>query len=224
MPCVLSGSPKARPLHAEARPRRVRKAKAHEEPIRGPKQPAATPGRPANSVCEQWEPSSTKTSCRSERLGEGGRERGGKGQARSKPDSPIRPATVSKHRGAWCLEELAFPVLSLYLTKKYIRLVHLMWPAQNIWAEVIDGSAAARRASLTAALTIAPTFTCQWKPDVHCCCCYYSLFSLGNSNSRFHIETQNSQTTACRAIPITFAIPFFFLLKHFALNLQVDTQ
>lgn len=88
MPCVLSGSPKARPLHAEARPRRVRKAKAHEEPIRGPKQPAATPGRPANSVCEQWEPSSTKTSCRSERLGEGGRE-GGKDKREASQIAPF---------------------------------------------------------------------------------------------------------------------------------------
>lgn len=48
-------------------------------------------GRPANSVCEQWERSSTKTSCRSERLRgrEGGRDLGRNVQASSRRDNTL---------------------------------------------------------------------------------------------------------------------------------------
>lgn len=95
-------------------------------------------GRPANSVCEQWERSSTKTSCRSERLR--GREAGTWGEMCKRAAGEITHSAchgITTEKG-WCLEEL-----------KYIRSV------LKLWAEVIYGSAAVQTPILTAASTMA---------------------------------------------------------------------
>lgn len=99
-------------------------------------------GRPANSVCEQWERSSTKTSCRSERLR--GREAGTWGEMCKRAAGEITHSACHgiKTEKGWCLEEL-----------KYIRSV------LKLWAEVIYGSAAVQTPILTAASTMAQS--CQ---------------------------------------------------------------
>lgn len=63
--------------------------------------------------------------------------------------------------------------------------MHLVWPVQNIWAEVIDGSAEAQKASLTAALTIAQTFTCQIR------CKILLLFILHSNSGSYWNENHN---------------------------------
>lgn len=65
-------------------------------------------GRPANSVCEQWERSSTKTSCRSERLR--GREAGTWGEMCKRAAGEITHSAchgITTEKG-WCLEELKY--------------------------------------------------------------------------------------------------------------------